>query len=47
VAAINVATTVRTPATTNTAGVYSIRFLPIGNYEMEVAAKGFTKFTLP
>jgi hypothetical protein len=47
VVAINVATTVRTPATTNSAGVYSIRFLPIGNYEMEVAAKGFTKFTLP
>ncbi|HTF72570.1 MAG TPA: carboxypeptidase-like regulatory domain-containing protein, partial [Edaphobacter sp.] len=31
VVAINVATTVRTPATTNSSGVYSIRFLPIGN----------------
>jgi len=46
VVAINVATTVRTLATTNSAGVYSIRFLPIGNYEMEVAATGFTKITL-
>jgi hypothetical protein len=47
VVAINVATTVRTIATTNSTGVYSIRFLPIGNYKMEVAAQGFTKITLP
>ena len=47
VVAINVATTVRTVATTNSAGVYSIRFLPIGNYQLEVAAKGFAKITLP
>jgi hypothetical protein len=47
VVAINVATTVRTLATTNSAGVYSIRFLPIGNYEMEVAAKGFATLALP
>jgi hypothetical protein len=47
VVAINVATTVRTTATTNSDGVYSIRFLPIGNYELEVAAQGFTKITLP
>ncbi|HEY2495520.1 MAG TPA: carboxypeptidase-like regulatory domain-containing protein, partial [Candidatus Angelobacter sp.] len=47
VAAINVATAVRTTATTNSTGVYSIRFLPIGSYKMEVAAQGFTKITLP
>jgi hypothetical protein len=35
------------PRPTNSAGVYSIRFLPIGNYEIEVAAEGFTKITLP
>ena len=44
---INVATTVRTLATANSTGVYSIRFLPIGNYKVEVAAEGFTKITLP
>jgi hypothetical protein len=43
----NVATAVRTVATTDNAGVYSIRFLPIGNYNMEVSAKGFAKISEP
>jgi hypothetical protein len=43
----NVATAVRTSATGDNAGVYSILFLPIGNYEIEVSAKGFAKMTLP
>jgi len=37
----NIATGVHTTATTNGAGVYTIRFLPIGNYELSVEAKGF------
>ncbi len=47
IAVVNVATHVRTTATTNGDGVYSIRFLPIGNYQIEVDAKGFNKITLP
>lgn len=47
VVAINVATGVRTPATTNGAGAYSIRFLPIGPYTVEVTAQGFGKSTVP
>jgi hypothetical protein len=43
----NVATSVRTTATTNSAGVYLIRFLPIGNYDIEVSARGFNKISLP
>jgi hypothetical protein len=43
----NVATSVRTTATTDSAGIYSIRFLPIGNYDIEVSAKGFNKISLP
>jgi hypothetical protein len=42
VAAQNTATAVKTSATTNASGVYSIRFLPIGNYTLTIEAKGFT-----
>ena len=37
----NVATSVRTTATTNGAGVYTLRFLPVGSYKLTVDAKGF------
>ncbi|MGA9719675.1 MAG: TonB-dependent receptor [Acidobacteriaceae bacterium] len=47
VTATNVATGVATQATTNAAGVYSIRFLPIGQYEVTVQASGFTTAKLP
>ncbi len=47
VTAVNAVTGVRTSATTNDAGVYSIRFLPIGPYTVEVAAPGFNSFTTP
>ena len=41
VTAENVATSVKTTATTNGAGVYTLRFLPIGSYKVTVDAKGF------
>jgi Carboxypeptidase regulatory-like domain/TonB-dependent Receptor Plug Domain len=41
VTAHNVRTGVDSTATTNEAGVYSIRFLPIGQYELTVKANGF------
>ncbi len=47
VVAINTATGVRTPATSDSAGVYSIRFLPIGTYQVEVTAAGFGKLSVP
>src|SRR6201985_1423589 len=47
VTAHNVATGVATQATTNGAGIYSIRFLPIGQYEVTVTAQGFTTDKLP
>jgi hypothetical protein len=47
VAAINTGTGVRTVTTSNAAGVYSIRFLPIGTYTLEFVAKGFAKLDLP
>ena len=47
VAVINVETGVRTPANTNDAGVYTVRYLPIGRYTVEVTAQGFNKFTVP
>jgi outer membrane receptor protein involved in Fe transport len=47
VVAVNTATGVRTTATSNSAGVYSIRFLPVGQYQVEVTAPGFTKLTVP
>ncbi len=43
----NVATGVDTQATTNAAGVYSIRFLPIGRYEATVTASGFAAQKFP
>ena len=47
VVAVNTATGVRTPASSNDAGVYSIRFLPIGTYQVEITAPGFSKLTIP
>jgi hypothetical protein len=41
VVAENVATGVRTTAQTNGAGVYAIRFLPIGTYTVKIDGKGF------
>ncbi|HTS36885.1 MAG TPA: TonB-dependent receptor [Candidatus Solibacter sp.] len=42
VTAENVATSVKTTAKTNSAGVYTIRFLPIGTYQLTIEAKGFS-----
>ena len=42
VMAQNRATGVKTAAQTNGTGAYTIRFLPIGTYSLEVDAKGFT-----
>jgi len=42
VTAENVATAVKTTATTNSAGLYTIRFLPIGSYSLTVDDKGFS-----
>ena len=47
VVAINVTTGVQTSATSNRSGVYSIRFLPIGEYRVEVTAPGFAKLNVP
>jgi hypothetical protein len=47
VTAHNTATGVDTQATTNGAGIYSIRFLPIGVYEVTVQAPGFATAKLP
>src|SRR5215831_650755 len=41
VTAENVGTSVKTTATTNSAGLYTIRFLPIGSYTLTVDFKGF------
>jgi hypothetical protein len=43
VTAQNTATGVATTAQTNGAGVYTIRFLPIGMYTLKVEAKGFAQ----
>jgi hypothetical protein len=43
----NVATGVNTEGNTNDAGVYSIRFLPIGQYRLVVDAPGFGQITSP
>ena len=43
VAATNSATGVATTTTTNSAGIYSIRFLQIGQYTVVVEAPGFSK----
>jgi hypothetical protein len=42
VTATNVATGVKTTATTDNAGQYALRFLQIGQYKLEIDAKGFT-----
>ena len=47
VTATNTATGVVTQATTNGAGVYDIRFLPIGQYEVSVSATGFATQKYP
>ncbi len=48
VVAENVATGVKTTAQTNGAGVYTIRFLPIGTYKVTIQADGFaTEETSP
>src|SRR5882757_9119567 len=47
VTAENVATGVRTQGDTNAAGVYSIRFLPIGQYHLVIVATGFGTLTSP
>ena len=41
VTAANTATGVKTAASTNESGEYSIRFLQIGNYKLTIEAKGF------
>lgn len=41
VTAKNVATGVKTSTPTNAQGVYTLRFLPIGEYTVEIAATGF------
>jgi hypothetical protein len=47
VTAHNVATGVDTQANTNASGVYNIRFLPLGQYEVTVEAPGFASAKLP
>lgn len=47
VTVVNADTGVRTPTTSNGEGVYSVRFLPIGRYTVEVNAQGFAPFTAP
>ena len=47
VTAVNTQTGVRNAAMSNGAGVYSLRFLPIGQYRIEVTAKGFSELTVP
>src|SRR5581483_11730507 len=46
VTAENTATAVKTTAKTNAAGVYTIRFLPIGTYKLTIEAKGFSSSTV-
>ncbi len=43
----NLDTGVNTSATTNSAGLFRIDFLPVGRYEVTVEASGFNKATLP
>src|SRR5579872_2358180 len=42
VTAENTATGVKTTGKTNAVGVYNIRFLPIGTYQLSIEATGFT-----
>src|SRR6202451_4177748 len=46
VTAENTATSVKTSVKTNAAGVYTIRFLPIGTYTVAIEAAGFSKQTV-
>jgi len=41
VIAKNTGTGVETPVTTNDSGTYTIRFLPIGQYQVTISASGF------
>jgi outer membrane receptor protein involved in Fe transport len=45
VTATNVDTGIDTPSTTNSDGIYNIRFLQIGNYKVKVEAPGFAAET--
>jgi hypothetical protein len=47
VLAHNVNTGVNTATTTNSSGVYTIQFLPIGHYEVNVKANGFATAVIP
>ena len=47
VTAENTATSVKTTVQTNGAGVYTIRFLPIGTYTVTIEAAGFSTQKLP
>jgi hypothetical protein len=47
VTAENTATSVKTSVKTNAAGMYTIRFLPIGSYTVTIEATGFSKQTVP
>jgi hypothetical protein len=47
VTARNTGTNVETSSTTNASGSYTIRFLPIGQYEVTVTANGFTSQKFP
>ncbi len=47
VTAQDTTTGVSTPTTTNAAGAYSIRFLPIGEYRIRVSANGFATSEYP
>ena len=47
VTAENTATGIKTTVLTNSSGVYTIRFLPIGTYKVTVEAKGFSTANIP
>ncbi len=46
ITATNITTGIQTPTTTNSAGVYTIRFLQIGQYRISIEAPGFRTATL-
>lgn len=47
VTATNTATNISTETTSTDAGVYNLRFLPVGEYTVSVTAAGFKKATVP
>ncbi|QNI32348.1 TonB-dependent receptor [Alloacidobacterium dinghuense] len=47
VTATDTATGIQTQATTNESGVYTIRFLPIGQYQVSISASGFVTAQYP